>query len=180
MDAPSLVAVLNPLVPGVSYEAASNADCATVYVPVAGLVATCDALRAHLGFEVLVELTAVDYLPRSPRFEVVYHLLSIAHRRRARLKVRVEAADGVPTVQRVWPAAGWLEREVWDMFGIPFDGHPDLRRILMPADWDGHPLRKDYPVQIRKTPGSYQPLAVTEESFRANLERDRASRTGRS
>jgi NADH-quinone oxidoreductase subunit C len=177
MDAPDIIAALNPLVPGVSYEAASTPDCATVYVPVVGLVRTCGALRDSLGFEVLVELTAVDYLPRTPRFEVVYHLLSIANRRRVRLKVRVEAGDGVPTVQGVWPSAGWPEREVWDMFGIPFDGHPDLRRILMPEEWEGHPLRKDYPVQIRKATDTYEPLQVTEEAFRANIERDRFTRT---
>jgi NADH-quinone oxidoreductase subunit C len=90
--------------------------------------------------------------------------------------VRVATGGSVPTVQRVWPSAGWPEREVWDLFGIVIEGHPDLRRILMPEDWEGHPLRKDYPVQIRKTPATYEPLEVSEEEFRANLERDRALR----
>ena len=123
----------------------------------------------------------MDYLPRVPRFEVVYHLLSVPHRRRLRLKVRVlnaAAAEAgvVPTMQSVWPGAGWPEREVWDMFGIVFGGHPDLRRLLMPEDWEGHPARKDYPVQIQKTTQTYSPLEVSEEQFRANLERDRVKR----
>ena len=118
-------------------------------------------------------------MPREPRFEVVYHLLSIPTRQRLRLKVRVASTevDGVvPTVQSVWPGAGWPEREVWDMFGIVFDGHGDLRRLLMPEDWEGHPARKDYPVQIRKAAQTYEPLEVTQDEFKANLERDRLKR----
>jgi NADH-quinone oxidoreductase subunit C len=121
-------------------------------------------------------VTAADYFPRVPRFEVVYHLLSVPNRRRLRLKVRTTAEAQVPTVQGVWKGAGWPEREVWDMFGIVFDGHPDLRRLLMPEDWEGHPARKDYPVQIRKTAQTYEPLEVSESEFRANIERDRVGR----
>jgi len=176
MDAPDLIAALTPLVPGVTFEAAPSIDFATIYVPADALVRTGTALRDHLGFEVLVEVTAVDYHPRAPRFEVVYHLLSTSSLRRARLKVRAGAGDGVPTLQGVWRAAGWPEREVWDMFGVPFDGHPDLRRILMPDDWEGHPQRKDYPVQVRKVAQTYEPLEVTEQEFRDNLARDRYSR----
>lgn len=91
--------------------------------------------------------------------------------------MRLHGSDArIQTVSGVWPAANWLEREVWDLFGIEFDGHPDPRRILMPEDWEGFPLRKDYPVQIRMTPSSSQPLQVTEEEFRQNVARDRLAR----
>jgi len=99
------------------------------------------------------------------------------NRLRLRVKVRLAADDPhVATVCDVWPAANWLEREVWDLFGIVFEGHGDLRRLLMPEDWEGHPLRKDFPVQIRLKPKSSEPLQVTEEQFRKNLQADRAAR----
>jgi NADH-quinone oxidoreductase subunit C len=179
MDVPAIIATLTSLVTGAAFEAGTSLDGPTIYVPADRLVETCTALRdtEALRFNVLVEVTAADYLPRDPRFEVVYHLLSIPNRQRLRLKVRATASDAVPTVQGVWPAAGWLEREVWDMFGVVFSDHPDLRRLLMPEDWEGHPQRKDYPVQIRKTVQTYEPLEITEEDFRANLERDRTRRT---
>ena len=181
MDASSIIDTLTPLVPGASYEAGTSVDFATIYVPASHLVPTCKVLIdvPSLRFNVLIEITAADYLPREPRFEVVYHLLSIPNKQRLRLKVRVASneVDGVvPTVQSVWPAAGWPEREVWDMFGIVFDGHGDLRRLLMPEDWEGHPARKDYPVQIRKAAQTYEPLEVTEEEFKANLQRDKLRR----
>ena len=181
MDASSIIDTLTGAVPGAAYEAGRSVDFATVYVPAAVLTETCRALRdtPSLRFNVLIEITAADYLPREPRFEVVYHLLSIPNRARVRLKVRVASneIDGVvPTVQSVWPAAGWPEREVWDMFGIVFAGHGDLRRLLLPEDWDGHPARKDYPVQIRKAAQTYEPLEVSEEEFRANIARDRQKR----
>ena len=179
MDAASVIATLQPLVPGASYEVGKSVDFATVYVPADKLVETCMALRdtPSLRFNVLVEVTAADYFPRQPRFEVVYHLLSIPNRLRLRLKVRAGADESVPTVQSVWRGAGWPEREVWDMFGVVFDGHPDLRRLLMPEDWEGHPARKDYPVQIRKAAQTYEPLEVSEAEFKANIERDRVKRT---
>jgi NADH-quinone oxidoreductase subunit C len=181
VNAASIIDTLTPLVPGAAYEAGTSVDFATIYVPAASLVETCRALRdtPSLRFNVLIEVTAADYLPREPRFEVVYHLLSIPHRHRLRLKVRAASneVDGViPTVQSVWPAAGWPEREVWDMFGILFDDHGDLRRLLMPEDWEGHPARKDYPVQIRKAAQTYEPLEVSQEEFKANIERDRVKR----
>jgi NADH-quinone oxidoreductase subunit C len=179
MDAASVITTLQPLVPGASYEVGTSVDFATVYVPADKLVETCVALRdtPSLRFNVLVEVTAADYFPRQPRFEVVYHLLSIPNRLRLRLKVRTGADGSVPTVQSVWRGAGWPEREVWDMFGVVFDGHPDLRRLLMPEDWEGHPARKDYPVQIRKAAQTYEPLEVSEAEFKANIERDRVKRT---
>src|SRR5205814_10140626 len=141
--------------------------------------AVARALResADLRFALLAELTAVDYWPREPRFEVVYVLVSFEHRARLRMKVRLPAdAARVGTVTGVWPAANWLEREVWDLFGIVFEGHPDPRRLLMPEDWEGFPLRKDYPVQIRMKPRASEPLQVTEQEFRASVERDRLTR----
>ena len=181
MDASSIIDTLKGAVPGAAYEAAPSVDFAAIYVPAASLVETCRALRdtPSLRFNVLVEVTAADYLPHEPRFEVVYHLLSIPNRQRLRVKVRVasnEIEGVVPTVQSIWPGAGWPEREVWDMFGIIFAGHGDLRRLLMPEDWEGHPARKDYPVQIRKAAQTYEPLEVSEEEFRANIARDRQKR----
>ncbi|MFQ6016273.1 MAG: NADH-quinone oxidoreductase subunit C [Anaerolineae bacterium] len=101
----------------------------------------------ELGYNFLSTICGVDYLGREPRFAVVYHLCSMTNKRRVRLKVLVDEDDPVvPTLTTLWPGANWYEREVYDMFGISFDGHPDLRRILMPDDWEGHPLRKDYPL----------------------------------
>jgi NADH-quinone oxidoreductase subunit C len=178
MDAASIIETLTPLVTGATYEVGESVDFPTIYVPAERLVETGLALRdtPALRFNVLVEVTAADYFPREPRFEVVYHLLSIPNRTRLRVKVRVTDHGSLPTVQTVWRGAGWPEREVWDMFGIIFDGHPDLRRLLMPEDWEGHPARKDYPVQIRKAAQTYEPLEVSEEEFKANIERDRVKR----
>ncbi len=178
MDASAIIDVLSPLVPGAALEPGRSIDFATVYVPADRLVETCRVLRDNdaLRFTTIIEITAADYFPRQPRFEVVYHLLSIARRQRVRLKVRAGEGDTIPTVQGVWKGAGWPEREVWDMFGIVFDGHPDLRRLLMPEDWEGHPARKDYPVQIRKAAQTYEPMEITQEEFAANLERDRHKR----
>jgi NADH-quinone oxidoreductase subunit C len=109
-----------------------------------------------LAFEMLMDLTAVDYLTypggeTGPRFEVVYHLYSVSQNHRIRLKVPVEEDDPVvPSAVGLWPIANWLEREVWDMFGIRFAGHPDLRRLLLYEEFEGHPLRKDYPVNKRQ------------------------------
>ncbi len=178
MDATAIIDTLTPLVPSAVYEAGASIDFATLYVPAEHLVATCQALRntPELRFNTIIEITAADYLPRDPRFEIVYHLLSVPHRQRVRLKVRVAEHGTVPTVQSVWPGAGWPEREVWDMFGVVFDGHPDLRRLLMPEDWEGHPARKDYPVQIHKATQTYSALEVSQDEFKANLERDRVKR----
>ncbi|MEQ1760429.1 MAG: NADH-quinone oxidoreductase subunit C [Vicinamibacterales bacterium] len=179
MDASAIIDAVNALVPDGGCEATPSVDFPTIYVPAARLIDVCQALRdaPALRYNVLIELTAADYLPRLPRFEVVYHLLSIAHRARLRVKVRVADGELLPTAQGVWPAAGWPEREVYDMFGIIFAGHPDLRRILTPDDWEGHPARKDYPVQIKKAVQTYEPLEVTQEEFQANLERDRVRRS---
>src|ERR671910_1103178 len=107
MDAASVIDTLTPLVPGATFEAGTSVDFATIYAPGARLVDTCRALRdtPSLGFDLLIELTAVDFLPRAPRYEVVYHLVSIPNRLRLRLKVRVPDGGSVPTIQSVWPAA---------------------------------------------------------------------------
>jgi len=99
-------------------------------------------------FNFLSDITCVDWYPAEPRFEVVYHLLSIPKKERVRLKVRLNSASpAVESLTSVWPGANYFEREVFDLFGVRFTGHPYLRRILMPEDWEGHPLRKDYPVE---------------------------------
>jgi NADH-quinone oxidoreductase subunit C len=180
MDPTTLIASLQGAVPGAQFESAPSVDLqTTVYVQAADVPAVARALRdrAELAFDFLAEVTAVDFWPAEPRFELVYLLVSIANRLRLRVKVRLPAADPhLATVSDVWPAANWLEREVWDLFGIAFDGHPDPRRLLMPEDWDGYPLRKDYPVQLRMTPQSSEPLQVTADEFRANLMKDRLTR----
>jgi NADH-quinone oxidoreductase subunit C len=99
-------------------------------------------------FNYLADLTCVDWYPAEPRFEVVYHLLSIPKKERVRLKVRLDGSSpAIESVTSVWPSANFYEREVFDLFGVRFTGHPNLKRIMMPDDWQGHPLRKDYPVE---------------------------------
>jgi NADH-quinone oxidoreductase subunit C len=180
METPPLVAVLEEAFPAAGLEPAPSSDLhETFYVAPADAPAVLRALRDRpdLRFALLAELTAADFWPREPRFELIYTLVSIEHRRRARVKVRLHAdAARVATVSGVWAAANWLEREVWDLFGIEFDGHPDPRRLLMPEDWQGYPLRKDYPVQISMKPQTTEPTQVSEEEFRANIARDRLAR----
>lgn len=121
----------------------------TVLVPRERLRRVAEYLAAEpsLRFSFLSDITAVDRFPVDPRFEVNYQLLSLDRKERLRLRVQVSAQDPVlPSVTAVWPTANWHERENYDLFGIRFEGHPHLTRILMPDDWEGHPLRKDYPV----------------------------------
>jgi len=180
MDSAALIGVLRELAPDARVDDAPSSDAhMTIFVEPEDLIPVMRALREGpaLAFAALAELTAVDFWPREPRFEVVYILISLEHRLRLRVKIRLRGDQAhIATVSRIWPAADWLEREVWDLFGIVFDGHPDPRRLLMPEDWEGYPLRKDYPVQIRMAPRTTEPLQVSEEEFRANLERDRLSR----
>jgi NADH-quinone oxidoreductase subunit C len=112
------------------------------------IVLACQVLRDEFGFEYLADETAVDYWPQQePRFHVVYQLRSLQHNLILSLRMPVSGTNlSVPTITGIYPNANWHERELWDLFGIRFEGHPDLRRILMPADWEGHPLRKDYPL----------------------------------
>lgn len=126
----------------------------TIVVPRERLWRAAEFLQAEPGlqFDFLSDISAVDRFPLEPRFEVNYHLLSIPLRQTVRLRVWLPGKDPViPTVIPVWPTANWHEREIFDLFGIRFEGHPDLHRILMPDDWEGYPLRKDYPVEGFRT-----------------------------
>src|SRR5579885_970496 len=125
-------------------------DEQTIVLKPESLVAVCAYLQKRLQYNFLSTITAVDWLERVPRYDVVYQLLSLPNQSVLRLKIRVgekgEEHPSVPTVTSIWPAANWYEREVYDLFGITFTGHPDLRRIVMPEDWTSYPLRKDYPL----------------------------------
>jgi len=120
---------------------------ASLVVPAEKVVEACQQVQG-LGFELLSAMTAVDYWPQeTPRFHVIYQFSSISKNMVLTLRVPVAGVNpSLPTVSHLYRNANWRERELWDMFGIKFNGHPDLRRILMPADWEGHPLRKDYPL----------------------------------
>ncbi len=125
-------------------------DEMTIYVERSALREACALLRDDPAcpFNFLSDVTCVDWYPAEPRFEVVYHLLSIPKKERVRLKVRLNSSSpNVDSLTSIWPGANYFEREVFDLFGIRFAGHPYLRRIMMPEDWEGHPLRKDYPVE---------------------------------
>lgn len=117
----------------------------TFIVPAADLLEVVKYLRDEVGFKLFEDITAVDWLPKEPRFQVVYHFLSLSARQPIRLKVELPGSDPrVPSLTGLFAGADWYEREVYDLFGIIFENHPELRRIEMPDDWDGHPLRKDY------------------------------------
>ena len=118
----------------------------TVIVPAARLIEVGQHFKTA-GFDFCSDVTASDWPQRPQRFDVIYCLYSIRDRQRVRVKVRAGENEPVPSVTGLWPAANWLEREVYDMFGVAFTGHPDLRRMLMPEDWQGYPERKDYPLE---------------------------------
>jgi NADH-quinone oxidoreductase subunit C len=123
-------------------------DELSIYVARESLRSTCEYLKGKSLVDFLSDVTCADYYPREPRFEMAYHLLSMRRKDRVRLKVKLDGNDPViESVTPLWPAANFFEREVFDLFGIRFLGHPYLRRIMMPEDWEGHPLRKDYPVE---------------------------------
>lgn len=153
MNLPQLLEKARSLAGNLAVESGENRGEASIVVEREGALGFFRKLRTdpELAFDILVDVTVVDYLGREPRFEVVYHLLSLAKNHRLRVKIRVPEQDAhVHTLCEVWKSANWLEREAWDMFGIRFDGHPDLRRILMYKEFEGHPLRKDYPVDKRQ------------------------------
>ena len=125
-------------------------DEMTIYLDRSDIREACALLRddPSCPFDFLSDVTCVDWYPSEPRFEVVYHLLSIPKKQRVRLKVQLNSSSpSVDSITPVWPGANFFEREVFDLFGVRFAGHPYLRRIMMPEDWEGHPLRKDYPVE---------------------------------
>jgi NADH-quinone oxidoreductase subunit C len=150
VEQPAYVAALQSAVPGSVAAVSYYLGDWTIIVPVAQLLAAATHLHDADGarFDYLSDLTATDWPPRAEgRFDVVYCLYSTRLRHRVRLKVKVGEQDGVPSVTGIWPAANWFEREVWDLFGVNITGHPDRRRLLMPEDWQGHPQRKDYPLE---------------------------------
>ena len=150
ITAASTVETIREKFPQAVLETVEFRDEQTIVLKPEQLITVCTYLKKNLHYTFLDTVTAVHWPERIPRFDVVYHLLSIPHQCVVRLKVRIgERRDNhpaVPTVSAIWPAANWYEREVYDLFGITFTGHPDLRRILMPSDWTTHPLRKDYPL----------------------------------
>ena len=182
--------VLRGAFPDADFSDGSSADMPTILVNLEAIVETCRVLRDHpsLQFAFLVDVIGVDYHPAAPRFEVVYLFACLgeayakgtaAPARRLRVKVRLPGDNAVvPSITGVYRSANWPEREVFDLFGITFEGHPDLRRILMPEEWEGYPLRKDYPVQIRKDAESWSPAQLSVEEFAENMrvQRARASR----
>jgi NADH-quinone oxidoreductase subunit C len=120
----------------------------SIYIARENIRDACAQLKAQKLIDYLSDLTCADFYPREPRFEMAYHLLSIGRKDRVRLKVKLSGDDPVlESITPVWPSANFFEREVFDLFGVRFLGHPYLRRIMLPEDWEGHPLRKDYPVE---------------------------------
>jgi NADH-quinone oxidoreductase subunit C len=147
-DAPALSAAVSALkaaFPSVAEETELKEDMPCLVV---GREELPGAMRAlvQAGFDFLLDLTAVDYPSRPQRFDVVYHLYSFRANARMRVKTRAAEGESVPSMTPLWKSADWFEREVYDLFGVRFEGHPGLTRIVMPDDWVGHPLRKDYPI----------------------------------
>ncbi len=151
-DSPALRRLLERFPSAVKATHAACGD-ATAQVDAASLFEIMRFLRDEPGldFEMLSDVTAVDWLGEEPRFELVYHLYSVARNHRVRIKARVgEAEAEIASLVPLWPSADWMEREVWDLYGVRFTGHPDLRRLLLYEEFQGHPLRKDYPKERRQ------------------------------
>ena len=146
--------VLNEHVPGALVDVTKAPDGLVLQIESRHIEGVCRVLRHEAGFERLSAVTAVDWWPLEPRFEMVYLLHSMRHNARLRLSVKMGEEEEIVSVCSVWRGANWYEREVFDLFGIRFRNHPNLERIMMPPDWEGHPLRKDYPKDGHKY--SYQ------------------------
>ena len=149
-----VAAELEKAIPGALIDAKSPTDGLVLYISSQFIAAAGNYMKEKAGFERLTAITGVDWWPREPRFEIVYFLHSIKKNARLRLVVRAKESDPIESVSRVWRGANWYEREVFDLFGVQFYNHPNLERIMMPSDWEGYPLRKDYPVHGHKY--SYQ------------------------
>ena len=139
---------IQAVVPGLEPEAEADRGVFWINIPKEALRSVVTLLRddPQLDYKMLSDLFGVDYPTREKRFDILYNMYSLNRNRRVFLRVRVGEEEPVPTIWDLFPNANWAEREVFDLFGVPFDAHPDLRRILMPDDWDGFPLRKDYPL----------------------------------
>jgi NADH-quinone oxidoreductase subunit C len=143
-----LVAVLVAWNPAAVQGAKFDRDELSIYIARESIREACAQLKFQGLIDFMSDVTCADFYPREPRFELAYHLLSIKNKARVRLKVRLSGDDPVvESITAVWPSANFFERELFDLFGVRFLGHPYLRRIMMPEDWEGHPLRKDYPVE---------------------------------
>jgi NADH-quinone oxidoreductase subunit C len=182
MEASNIAELLARALPGEPgrFRAVDSRDgMPTILVDLGSLVAVSRVLRDDpaLRFSLLLDIIPIDFYPREPRFELTYLLASPGVSgfgetpKRLRMKIAVDGTDPhAPSVSSVWASADWAEREAYDLYGLYFDGHSDLRRILMPDDWEGFPMRKDYPVQIKEPVKTYSPLQVSEEEFVANIE----------
>ncbi len=143
---PALIAILNWNAEALT-DAKYDRNELTLTVAPEQISAACATLRSA-GYNFFEDMTAVDWFPLSPRYQLSYHLLSHGRKERIRLRVMIDDPDpAIETITGVWPSANYYEREVFDLFGVHFEGHPNLRRIMLPDDWKGHPLRKDYPVE---------------------------------
>jgi NADH-quinone oxidoreductase subunit C len=170
-EEPLVLARLRERFPEAIRATSTDRGDATAEIAPGALLDVCAFLRDDpaLAFDLLVDVTAVDYIGTVPRFEIVYHLCSIAKNHRVRLKARVPEEDPrIASLTELWRGADWLERETFDMYGIRFEGHPDLRRIYLYEEFQGHPLRKDYPKEKR------QPLVGQREVAPEQAERTEA------
>jgi len=149
-----LAVELEKALPGAVVDLKTDLDGPVLFVAGPVIVDVAKHLRDSAGFDRLSAVTAVDWWPREPRFEIVYMLHSLPKNTRLRVIVRAKESDSIESVSRIWRGANWYEREVFDLFGVQFFNHPNLERIMMPVDWEGYPLRKDYPIHGHKY--SYQ------------------------
>ena len=153
MDASVTLIKLTERFPGSILETHSHRGNDTAVVKKDDILDICTFLRDDeaLLYNFMMDLTAVDYLGKEPRFEVVYHLYSLKYNRRVRIKARVSESDcSIDSIVPIWISANWFEREAFDLYGITFKGHPELRRLLLYEEFQGHPLRKDYPIKKRQ------------------------------